>query len=120
MGVCVGQSVGPSWKPHSHHAHSGHSFRSSRFVSVHVTKAGRADARALAVEGRLILWVCSPGDGWCHRVACPSKQALQRNTQQLLSRGSAPVSPTSHCSLEPDLGALTPTTGEQTLPPTGL
>ena len=106
MGVCVGQSVGPSWKPHSHHAHSGHGFRSSHFVSVHMPKAGRADACTLAVETRPILCVCTPGGGWRHRVACPSKQVLQRNTQQLLSRGSAPVSPTSHCSLEPDLGLL--------------
>ena len=34
--------------------------------------------------------------------------------------GSAPVLPTSHCSLELDLGVSTPTMGEQTLPPTGL
>ena len=33
---------------------------------------------------------------------------------------NAPVPPTSHCSLEPDLGASTPITVEQTLPPTGL
>ena len=35
-------------------------------------------------------------------------------------RGSAPVLPTSHHSLEPDLGISTTTTGEQTLPLTGL
>ena len=34
--------------------------------------------------------------------------------------GSAPVPPTSHCSPETDLGASTQTTGEQTLPSTGL
>ena len=32
-------------------------------------------------------------------------------------RGSAPVPPASHHSLEPDLGTSTTTTGEQTLPP---
>ena len=36
------------------------------------------------------------------------------------SEGVLPVPPTSHHSLEPDLGASTPTTGEQTLTLTGL
>ena len=33
---------------------------------------------------------------------------------------NVPVPPTTHCSLEPHLGASTPTTVEQTLPPAGL
>ena len=67
------------------------------------------------------LWVHTPGGRWHHRIRRPGGHLLGKNTHS----GSFPsenalVLPTSQCSLEPDLGASTPTVGEQTLTPTGL
>lgn len=74
-------------------------------TSVRMPKAGGADAQPLAVETRSVLWLCIVGGGQCLRVAYPSR--------------SAAVPPPSHCSLDPGLGASTPTTGEQPLTPNG-
>ena len=52
--------------------------------------------------------------------ALSSGQLLQRNTYSSSPSRSTPVPPTSYCSLEPNLGASTPTTGEQTPPLTGM
>ena len=48
-----------------------------------------------------IFWENTLGDKWFHRVACPERQLLRRNTQQLLSKWeisfpSTPVLPTFH------------------------
>lgn len=63
-------------------------------TSVRMPKGGGAEVSFVAVHR-----------GWRLRVAYPSR--------------SAAVPPPSHCSLDPGLGASTPTTGEQPLTPNG-
>ena len=65
--------------------------------------------------------------GCAHRVAggitelnIPADSSWGRIHSGSFPRGSTPVPPTLHYSLESDLGASTPTAGEQILPPMGM
>ena len=64
------------------------------------------------------------GQGQCTLWAHTSDRQHYSSCKGILSSSSpsrsTPTPPTSYCSLEPNLGASTPTTGEQTLPLTGM
>ena len=66
------------------------------------------------------LWVRTPGGKQHRRITHPTDISWGWRWSGSFPSGRAPVSPTSHHSLEPDLGASIPTTREQTLPPTDL
>ena len=71
-------------------------------------------------QQQCILWAHALGNRWWHRVPVPVDSPWRGIWSSSFPRGSAPVPPTSQCSLELDLGASTPTTGKQTLLSIGL
>lgn len=65
-------------------------------------------------QQQFTLWTCTMGERQYHRVHIPVDSPCRGLLSGSFPKRSVPIPPTSHHSLEPDLGVATPTTKGQT------
>ena len=104
--------------PHSHCAHRGHGAHTTDFVNftgTHMEVGLNSELISNTPAAEVAPQCCrnSSNSDFC---GCTNQMTGSDSS----CRGNTPVPPTSHHRLEVDLGACTPTTGEQTLSPKGL